>query len=434
MASIRFSELGKKVILIDGFMLFCGALFLNLSMVVLSVVLAGFFLYQYRVLRRSLNELPGLVSFTPDKLEASFTAGAPLTVEVSVESEFEGSVKVEFPYGKFDGETIYSGTRLVNYMFRPVLAANYMFDEVKASLVSGYGLLEGSTSLPYSVSLSVYPRVVSAALDALSFLEGQGIQGAGEQISVLKGRGYEYADSREYVPGDSLKMVNWKASARLNKLIVKEYFMEGSGAIHILYENMVSDPVSSDVLSACFLRTVQSFAERSWLIGLTIIEKGKVSTHLDQLHPDRAVATALQYVLRNDQGVFRQLYEVLDPVYRPHLGKVLGEVVDEADYEMKVIKDELFRSSFGGLVYITSLIDDPVNLLEISYMARLSGTRMVVLEPCMPWVYSSLEESYRIWRHYDKLNRSLARSGVGVAVSVDEVQDKLGERAQAVWI
>ncbi|MBT5643282.1 hypothetical protein HOJ44_09210 [Candidatus Bathyarchaeota archaeon] len=58
---------------------------------------------------------------------------------------------------------------------------------------------------------------------------------------------------------------------------------------------------------------------------------------------------------------------------------------------------------------------------------------MVALEPCRPWLYTSLEEAYRIWQRYDKLNRSLARSGVGVAVSLEEAQDKMGERVQAVW-
>ncbi len=224
-----------------------------------------------------------------------------------------------------------------------------------------------------------------------------------------------------------------EASARLSKLIVKEYFMESSGAIHIMYENMVSDPVSSDVLSACFLRTVLSFAESSWVIGLTVIEKGSISNHVVQLHPDRAVANALQLVLMNDRQAFQQLYAVLDPVYRPRLDKIMGEELDDGRYKMNLVKDELFRSTYAGIMYITSLIDDPVNMLEVSSSARFSGARMVALEPCKPWQYSSLEEAYRLWRHYDKMNRNLSRSGVGVAVSLEEAQRKMGERNQVVW-
>lgn len=433
MSSIRLSMDGRRAALICGVTLFLGVLFLDWFLVVLSVSGFGYLVYLRYSLGRDLDGFGGFVSLTPGALESSFTAGETYSAEFVVDSEYEDAIKLVFPYGDLDNDTVFPGARTLSYSFKPSLAANYVFNEVEAWLTSDYSLFEGVTSLPFSVSLNVYPRVIAAALDALSFLEGHGIQGAGEQVSALKGRGYEYADSREYVAGDSLKMVNWKASARLNKLIVKEYFMESSGAIHVMYENMVSDPVSSDVLSACFLRTVMSFAERSWVVGLTIIERGEVSSHVVQLHPDRAVASALQFVLLNDEHVFRQLYEVLDPVYRPRLDVVMGGARDEGRYKMGVIKDELFGSAYGGVMYVTSLIDDPVNVLEVCYSARLSGTRMVVLEPCTPWKYSSLEEAYRIWRHYDKMNRNLGRSGVGVAVSVEEAQSKLGERVQAVW-
>ena len=434
MSNTQLSVNGRKAALICGVALFLGVLFLDWLLLVLSVTGFGYLVYMRYSLGRDLDRLGALVIITPGSLESSFTAGEKYTVELAVDSKYQGVFKLVFPYGELDNDTVFLGVRSTIYSFQPSLAANYGFDEVEARLVSEYGFFESTASLPFKVTFNVYPRVISAALDALSYLEGRGIQGAGEQISALKGRGYEYADSREYVPGDSLKMVNWKASARLNKLIVKEYFMESTWAIHILYENMVSDPVSSDVLSACFLRTVQSFAEMSWVIGLTIIEKGAVSSHTVQLHPDRAVTSALQLVLMNDVQAFQQLYEVLAPAYRPRLDLVMDGKRDEGRYKMDIIKEELFRSAYGGLLYITSLIDDPVNLLEVSYSARLSGTRMVALEPCRPWLYTSLEEAYRIWQRYDKLNRSLARSGVGVAVSLEEAQDKMGERVQAVWV
>jgi len=433
MSSIRLSVDGRRAALIGGVALFLGVLFLDWFLVALSVSGFGYLVYLRYSLGRGLDSLGELVAFTPDSLGSSFTAGQTYESEFVVDSKHDGVFKLVFPYGELVDDAVIPGVSSLSYSFKPSLAANYVFGEVEARLSSDYGLFEGTTSLPFAVSLNVYPRVISAALDALSYLEGHGIQGAGEQVSALKGRGYEYADSREYVPGDSMKMVNWKASARLSKLIVKEYFMESSGAIHVMYENMVSDPVSSDVLSACFLRTVLSFAESSWVIGLTIIEKGLISSHVVQLHPDRAVANALQFVLLNDRQAFQQLYEVLDPVYRPRLDKIMGEPLDEGRYQMNLVKDELFRSAYDGIMYITSLIDDPVNLLEVGSSARLSGTRMVALEPCRPWQYSSLEEAYRLWRHYDKMNRNLRRSGVGVAVSVDEAQRKMGERVQAVW-
>jgi len=65
--------------------------------------------------------------------------------------------------------------------------------------------------------------------------------------------------------------------------------------------------------------------------------------------------------------------------------------------------------------------------MELSYVGRTSRTRFVALEPCKPWRYTGLEEAYRIHQQYDKVNRSLLRDGVPVAVSLLEAQEKLGE-------
>jgi len=48
----------------------------------------------------------------------------------------------------------------------------------------------------------------------------------GSEVARTKGDGIEYADLREYVPGDRLRSVNWRASARRNALVVNEQHPE----------------------------------------------------------------------------------------------------------------------------------------------------------------------------------------------------------------
>jgi uncharacterized protein (DUF58 family) len=45
---------------------------------------------------------------------------------------------------------------------------------------------------------------------------------AGNQVARVKGEGLEYADTRAYVPGDRLRSINWRASARRGELIVND--------------------------------------------------------------------------------------------------------------------------------------------------------------------------------------------------------------------
>ena len=45
----------------------------------------------------------------------------------------------------------------------------------------------------------------------------------GQEESVFHGAGLEYAQSRLYVQGDPVKFIDWKVSARVGKLFIKEF-------------------------------------------------------------------------------------------------------------------------------------------------------------------------------------------------------------------
>jgi uncharacterized protein (DUF58 family) len=48
----------------------------------------------------------------------------------------------------------------------------------------------------------------------------------GNEVARAKGEGLEFADTRSFVPGDRLRSINWRASARRNQLVVNEYHPE----------------------------------------------------------------------------------------------------------------------------------------------------------------------------------------------------------------
>src|SRR5712671_1369524 len=48
----------------------------------------------------------------------------------------------------------------------------------------------------------------------------------GEKRSVKRGSSVEFADYREYLPGDDLRYVDWNTAARLEKLFVKLFIEE----------------------------------------------------------------------------------------------------------------------------------------------------------------------------------------------------------------
>lgn len=58
----------------------------------------------------------------------------------------------------------------------------------------------------------------------------------GEKRSPRRGSSIEFADYREYVPGDDLRYVDWKAFARLERLFLKLFVEEEDLSLHLLVD------------------------------------------------------------------------------------------------------------------------------------------------------------------------------------------------------
>ncbi len=63
---------------------------------------------------------------------------------------------------------------------------------------------------------------------------------AGEYHSVFKGRGMEFAEVREYLPGDDIRNIDWNVSARMNRPFVKVFEEERELTTVILFDTSAS--------------------------------------------------------------------------------------------------------------------------------------------------------------------------------------------------
>lgn len=73
-------------------------------------------------------------------------------------------------------------------------------------------------------NISIYARKNSSSL-----LDGS-------YRSIFKGKSLNFDDLREYVVGDNVKDIDWKASARCRKLLVKEYIAERTHNVMIILD------------------------------------------------------------------------------------------------------------------------------------------------------------------------------------------------------
>ncbi len=71
----------------------------------------------------------------------------------------------------------------------------------------------------------------------------------GQEESVFHGGGLEYAQSRLYVAGDPVKFIDWKVSARVGKLFIKEYQEPKQIPLYLLLDTSASMCITSQTLS-----------------------------------------------------------------------------------------------------------------------------------------------------------------------------------------
>ncbi|MCC7434274.1 MAG: DUF58 domain-containing protein [Methanoregulaceae archaeon] len=87
------------------------------------------------------------------------------------------------------------------------------------------GLVERQLKLPTEQPVRVYPNVL--ALREFDLLKQKGkLRDLGIRVSRMRGLGSEFESLREYALGDDIRKVDWKATARRGKLIVRQYEQE----------------------------------------------------------------------------------------------------------------------------------------------------------------------------------------------------------------
>jgi len=119
-------------------------------------------------------------------------------------------------------------------------------------------------------------------LERLSFVARRQFSGQlqGERRSPRKGASVEFADFREYTPGDDLRYVDWKAFGRLERLFLKLFVEEEDLSIHLLIDTSKSMDYGSPMTKAEYARRL---AAALGFIGLTEYDRITVAAFSNEL-------------------------------------------------------------------------------------------------------------------------------------------------------
>jgi len=173
-----------------------------------------------------------------DELDVKLIVSADLPVErleiVLVVPEglevVSGANAQSIRLGREDERTLHIRLRCLRW-------GNYRLGDVRLRGRDRLGLMVWETRLDRRTRLRVYPRpetlrqVVKPAWTQVH---------TGNQVARQKGEGMEFADLREFAPGDRVRSINWRASARRNELVVSERHPERNADV-ILFLDTFAD-------------------------------------------------------------------------------------------------------------------------------------------------------------------------------------------------
>ena len=110
----------------------------------------------------------------------------------------------------------------VVYRARPTERGEFEFPGCELRIVSPYGLWWRRRFVDASSIVRVYPNY-STISKLLAFEVDNKLQLTGVRMSRRRGEGIEFHQLRDYREGDSLRAIDWKATARMSRPITREY-------------------------------------------------------------------------------------------------------------------------------------------------------------------------------------------------------------------
>jgi uncharacterized protein (DUF58 family) len=126
------------------------------------------------------------------------------------------------------------GTLTGEYAIQPRKRGQYFFGDLHLRYLSLFGFWERSTVRPMAAEVRVYPSV--AGLERYHLLaRANRLDLLGVRLLRLKGAA-EFESLREYQRGDDVRLLDWKATARRSKLIVRNQQAERNQTILVLLD------------------------------------------------------------------------------------------------------------------------------------------------------------------------------------------------------
>ncbi len=155
------------------------------------------------------------------------------------------------------------------------------------------GWLRRRPEEPVRSEPELFDEAFQKRLEALALISRRAVSGTrrGERRSKKTGGGIEFADHRDYAPGDDFRFVDWNAYGRSERLLVKLFQEEEDLSVHVLLDASASMALPARSGAPTKLAHAKRLAAALAYVALAGLDRVSVSTFqgrvVDRLPPER---------------------------------------------------------------------------------------------------------------------------------------------------
>jgi uncharacterized protein (DUF58 family) len=207
---------------------------------------------------------------------------------------------------------------------------------------------------------AVVARLGTLELKARTIVEGFL---SGLHRSPFKGFSVEFAEYRQYIPGDALSTIDWKVYARSDRFYVKKFEEETNLDCHVMLDVSNSMSYGSGAMTkfeygACLAASLGYLMNRQRdAIGLTAFDEQIVSMLPSSSRPGhlRAVLVTLDRLKPAHQtNVSKPLHQLADSIVKRGMVVLISDLFDDPAEVIRGLKHFQFR---GNDVIVFHILD-----------------------------------------------------------------------------
>ncbi|MEP6712625.1 MAG: DUF58 domain-containing protein [Ferruginibacter sp.] len=122
----------------------------------------------------------------------------------------------------------------MTYTVKPAERGSYLFGNIILYVQTGLGIVVRRHTIAAAENISVYPSFMN--LRNYHLLSQATIEGNGNRRMRKIGQSMEFEQIKDYVNGDDIRTINWKATARKGSLMVNNYVDEKSQQVYCIID------------------------------------------------------------------------------------------------------------------------------------------------------------------------------------------------------